>query len=98
MSSVRPAPTRCSWSLPHANSILFAPHLVVVLIPQHKPFISEYLNTHSLCLDFHVPVELGSVGINKISNSSASAYTTLDVVPVSLVSLFSAAVEIKPRQ
>ena len=64
----------------------------------NQPFISEYLHTHSLCLNFCVPVELCSVDWNKISNSSAGACITLDVVPLSRVSLFFSAVQIKPRK
>lgn len=66
-------------------------------MPQHKPFISEYLHADSLCLTFCVPVELCTVDLNKISNSSAGACITLDVVPVSRTSPFSAALQMKPQ-
>ena len=53
---------------------------------------------HSLCQSVSVPVELHSVNVNEISNSSASTYFVLNAEPVSWVSLFSAATKIQPRE
>lgn len=78
------------------HSIVFVLHLVV-LDSIAQMFISEYLNTYCLGLNFRVLAELCSVDLNKIQNNYASACIIL-AVPSCWVSLFSSALELKPKQ